>query len=679
MAYNFPYLKDSAFLKKFDKLKLKEQFVKIVVLNFKEIPIQEIQGKVTGGSFTFDGSSAMRRTANISFVLDDVINDFTTTQNLLSINKKIEVLVGFTNTTGEYTNYDKIWFPMGVYVIINVNISHNSGGITASLTLHDKMALLNGQCGGVFPASVILNEVQDMDEDGNIVIIQPTIYQIIQQVVNHFGGQQLGKIIITDVDDKIKQVMKWTGSTPLYLYQQTDDGTEYSHFDTNWNVVNEMHQQYGGPIQTFEYGEDIGYILTKFVYPTDLITNAGDTIVSVLDQIKNTLGNYEYFYDVHGNFRFQQIKNYLNTSYSTFVINEMTADNYLVDYTNGKSVYTFDDGEMIISYSNTPQYQQIKNDFMVWGKRTTISGQQLPIRYHLAIDKKPEVGNEYQVFFVRDPDDGLLKAKKPLKYNEYSDLPIKGEIGMYYYVREEDRIYEWNNEIHNFKPTAYTLETVTTNDFRTQLYMAGVASEPFGLDSNYYYTELQNEWPKLYNMRGTAPKFKDEVISQPSEIDYFLDFIDTSAALSEFSVDNIGRRTTVINDDSINCIFEPDNPNIVIIQSGSPTVDELEEECQARGQEYILVSTAIYDMLHPGGILRSAYEQIRKELYQYTSYNEQISLSMLPIYYLEPNTRITVRDPQIGIYGDYMIKSISLPLDTTGTMTLSCTRALERI
>lgn len=679
MAHNFPYLKDSAFLKKFDKLKLKEQFVKIVVLNFKEIPIQEIQGKVTGGSFTFDGSSAMRRTANISFVLDDIINDFTTTQNLLAINKKIEVLVGFTNTTDEYTNYDKIWFPMGVYVIINVNISHNSGGTTASLTLHDKMALLNGQCGGVFPASVILNEVQDMDEDGNIVIIQPTIYQIIQQVVNHFGGQQLGKIIITDVDDKIKQVMKWTGSTPLYLYREFNGGTEYNHFDTDYSVIQGLINDHGGTYQTFEYGEDIGYILTKFVYPTDLITNAGDSIVSILDQIKNTLGNYEYFYDVHGNFRFQQIKNYLNTSYSTFVINEMTADNYLVDYTNGKSVYTFDDGEIIISYSNTPQYQQIKNDFMVWGKKTTISGQQLPIRYHLAIDKKPEIGNEYQVFFVRDPDDGLLKAKKPLKYNEHSDLPLKGEIGMYYYVREEDKIYEWNNETHEFKSTAYTLETVTTNDFRTQLYMAGVASEPFGLDSNYYYTELQNEWPKLYNMRGSAPNFKDEVISQPSEIDYFLDFIDTSAALAEFSVDNIGRRTTVINDDSINCIFEPDNPNIVIIQSGSPTVDELEEECQARGQEYILVSTAIYDMLHPGGILRSAYEQIRKELYQYTSYNEQISLSMLPIYYLEPNTRITVRDPQIGIYGDYMIKSISLPLDTTGTMTLSCTRALERI
>jgi len=46
---------------------------------------------------------------------------------------------------------------------------------------------------------------------------------------------------------------------------------------------------------------------------------------------------------------------------------------------------------------------------------------------------------------------------------------------------------------------------------------------------------------------------------------------------------------------------------------------------------------------------------------------------------LEPNTRISVTDPVSGISGDYMINTISLPLDINGTMTLSCTRALERI
>ena len=129
----------------------------------------------------------------------------------------------------------------------------------------------------------------------------------------------------------------------------------------------------------------------------------------------------------------------------------------------------------------------------------------------------------------------------------------------------------------------------------------------------------------------------------------------------------------------VNCIFEPDNPDIVIIQAGTAETSEIREECENRKQEYVQVKTELYSLLSNGGSLRSAYEQMRKELYQYTNYNEQVSLTMLPVYYLEPNIRITIRDVESGIYGDYMIKSFSLPLDVNGTMSLSCTRALERI
>lgn len=678
MTHDFPYLKDSAFLKKFDETKLKEQYVKIIVLTFDEMPIQEIQGKVTGGSFTLDGSSGMRRTGNLSMVADEYENDLTDTKHLLSINKKVEVLIGFINTTDEYTEYEMLWFPQGTYVIISPNILHNSSGINISLTLHDKMALLNGECGGTLPASVVFNEIEDIDEDGNIQITEPTIYQIIQELVNHFGGEQLGKIIISDVDSRIKKVMKWTGATPLYLYQEpAADGTIYSSFSTNYSELAARQAQGGGTIKEFSYGQDIGYILTDFIYPGELVGNAGDTVVTILDQIKNTLGNYEYFYDVDGNFRFQEIKNYLNTSYSTFLINEINANNYLVDYTSGKSVYTFEDANIIQSYSNSPQYQQIKNDFLVWGKRTSIDGKDIPIRYHLAIDSKPVVGNSYKVFFFIDPDDGITKAKKPVEFSSKSNFPDKGEAGIYYYAADTGIIYKWATDVKTYEQTPYTIETIRATDYRTELYMAGVASEPFGLDSNYYYTELKNEWPKLYDMRNQ--EFFEGVLDQPSDIDFFLDFIDTPTAISEFSVQNIGRRTTTLVDDSINCIFEPDNPDIVIIEAGGEDADSLQRECEARKQEYAQVRSEVYTMLMNGGALKSAYEEIRKELYQYTNYNEQISLTALPIYYLEPNVRITVRDNQSGIYGDYMVKSISLPLDINGTMSLSCTRALERI
>jgi hypothetical protein len=121
------------------------------------MPIAEIQGKVLSGNISLDGSSAMRRTANISLVADEYENDLTDTKHLLSINKKIEILIGFTNTTEEYKSFPILWFPQGTFVIITPNISHGMNGINISLTLHDKMALLNGECGGTLPASIIFH------------------------------------------------------------------------------------------------------------------------------------------------------------------------------------------------------------------------------------------------------------------------------------------------------------------------------------------------------------------------------------------------------------------------------------------------------------------------------------------------------------------------------------------
>jgi hypothetical protein len=47
----------------------------------------------------------MRRTCNISLIADINNNNLNNIKNLLSINKKIDILIGFTNSTEQYTNY----------------------------------------------------------------------------------------------------------------------------------------------------------------------------------------------------------------------------------------------------------------------------------------------------------------------------------------------------------------------------------------------------------------------------------------------------------------------------------------------------------------------------------------------------------------------------------------------
>lgn len=727
------YLNDREFLKELDLTTLKTQYIKITVLDWNENPLQDITGKATGGSINIDGSSAIRRTANLSLFLPDTENNVTNPNHLLSINKKVSVAIGIDNSTDKYTEYERLWFPMGVYVIIQPSISHATGGTTISLQLKDKMCLLNGECGGTLPASVTFNEIETVDGDGNIIITYPTMYQIIQEAVNHWGGEQLGKIIISDLDTRVKKVMKWIGNVPLYCYNE-NNGIE---FTTNENKVEELlaagyYETNNSEIVSnggkgyikYESGRDVGYIYSDFYYTGgDLVVDAGGTVCDALDAIKNALGNYEYFYDLEGNFVFQEIKNYLNTSQSTVEIDKLNNNDYLVDQQYGKTVYNFDDSTLITAYNNNPQFNMIKNDFIVWGQRKDANDQTWPIRYHLAIDEKPEINKEHLVFKYADPEDGLVKAKATMNFESTDDLPAEGQVGVFYSVKKladiytssetdsrqiyDDRkedikaqsggtVYRWDAQNKKYvEILGGTLETVTSKDWRTELYLQGADAEPWGIDSNYYYTELQNEWPKLYDIWGEVEKhrlnsadntmetyytedFYDEVRNTPSDCDFFLDFIDTTAAISEFSVKNIGRRTKVLSDDSINCLFAPNIPDWIIIESSQDDTHERVKEAQDRGQNFTQVNPNIYSMLAGGGNKYAAYDAVRDLLYQYTSYNESISLQCIPIYYLDVNTRIGVNDPESNIYGDYMIGTISIPLDIGSTMTISATKALEK-
>lgn len=1169
MKRNYVYLNDLDFLKKINSDRQQTQYVKITLLDWEENPIEEIQGLTTGGSINLNGDSAVRRTCNLSmYVYKENYMRITDPNNMISINKKIFLEVGLKNNTDKYTNYDIIWQPQGIYVITACGTSHSTSGITLNINLQDKMCLLNGTCGGVLPSSIQFDRYDTIDESGAYVTLRPTIVQIIRELVNHWGNEQLGKIIIKDIDERIKCAMRWIGDTPIYTYN--DEG-QY-HMTTNKSIA----EQYA--YTEYNWGEDVGYIFTDFTYPGDLIANPGDTICTILDKIKSTLGNYEYFYDVDGNFHFQEIKNYLNITQATTDLNNMHNEQYLVDISKGQNVYNFKDSKLFTSYSNSPNYSNIKNDYVVWGIRQNTEGIRVPIRYHLAIDSKPQIGNIYNVFFYDDPDDGLIKAKVPIEFVDKSHFPTKGTEGCFYMDKTSNIIYKWDSEIEDFvivsggeiepydtknefpqtgeqgvvyvdnstaktynwglnktsehfrevqeelnelsttyyanlqnvysnientdgtihslqnslvevnntitpieqniakttnekkeaerqkqrnldeadalqdqydedlkqKPIveaeianlnneltelinlnkatvngelinvtnaenanilsikvygkttqraipsmtrpiqvfpltgsisitastrtglentlyyyldngkfaladdyikdgilinnygkytllgyenwivttttsnyiefsydapieagialktyssyfpntedcridvtgtiisirvpksmnittkeelnnwiinsltqfaipvdvyyklatsketeiasvgilktynpetiisndissqieltymtntysqeitdvkaelnvqekklktinkeiaelpdtiqihldiaqqltgdimvmeqnltrlnnqlapleaqrAETVEAITaqegykddyvnqenvltydynedyaaiaatqyeyvetsliamdkvqTTDWRSELYLQGAAAEPLGVSSNYYYPELAAEWPKIYDMKKNhyldaqgniiyTGGFKDEILANPSNMDYFLDFIDSDAAISQFNVNAIGRRSIVESNDGFNCVFEPVIPDYVIIESGQEDTREKREECEKKGQAYIQVEPAIFNTLATGGASNGCFEEVKMLLYNYTGYNEQINLSMIPLYYLEPNIRIGVRDIEADISGDFIIKTISLPLAVGSTMSVSATRAIEKL
>ena len=792
LIVDYPYLFNSDFLLEVDQMHIKTQYVKVTLLSWEEEAIEEIQGKVISGNVNLDGNSAIRRTAQLSLFIPSSEVDYTNAASLISINKKIKLEIGIKNTLNKYTDYDILWFPLGLYVVSSVSISQGLTGTDVSLSLKDKMCLLNGECGGVLPASITFSEIETSSNlSDEIKIEQPTIYQIIQELVNHWGGEQLGRILISDIENRIRQVVRWNGEQSIYLGRISSEKGQGS-YDYS------LSQKEG--YKEYIKGQDLGYVYTNFVYPGELIGNAGSTITEILDKIKNTLGNYEYFYDVEGNFHFQEIKNYLNTSESSVILQEINRTNIYSDKDNsidsksysvtrgkGKSVYNFNDSQAVISYNNNPQYNNIKNDFIIWGMRTTLSGQKLPFRYHVAIDQKPKIPNEYYLVYLYEDSDGVplatanqvlgtkydtLKIINQIKDIQQTILPVVTQLYNTVQIEINEAFVPIKNYLINITTTAVTaieetmkgltcesqfdeewsttitvidgesytnegilnsykndlkkivgtyqtnfdkiiglndfpeiskayvntafthisdildsmpkLDAIKPTDWRTVLYLQGVESDLLGTDTSYYYTELANEWRKLYDITGNPQGFRESVKACPTDIDFFLDFIDTQDGLNQYSVSNIGRRSKVVVDESINCMFEPEVNDIIFINTDKNnaeglTPEEQKQECDNKGAEYCRLPDEVYNALVLGGYYNGADIMMKDLLYQYTNFNESISLTCMPIYYLEPNTRITVHSTQAGISDDFIIQSISIPLDNNGTMTINANRASTKI
>lgn len=391
------YLKDTKFLSMLDEMRIKKHYARLTVLTFiDEKPIREIQGIATAGSCTVNGQAALRRTISLTVSNIENENDITNVENLISLNKKVRVEIGLENPFQEYKCYgDIIWFPLGLYVITQATTSTTASSSNISISGKDKMSLLDGTCGGTLPAAATFHETQYEDENGDIRVEDVPIFTIIKECVTHFGKEPEQNVIINDVDMTAKLSIKYTGQNPIWFSK------DYKSFVISETAPkNEDFLQY-----KFIYGQDVGYQETDFTYPGELVFSAGDTVVNVLDKIIETLGNYEYFYDLDGHFVFQQKQNYLNYYYTP--ITQVNDNFYIKAFSDSKYYYSFIDAKDAISYYNSPKYENIKNDFIIWGDKTDANGITKTIQYHLAIDEKPQIDLANQ--YMWDIQDGTGK------------------------------------------------------------------------------------------------------------------------------------------------------------------------------------------------------------------------------------------------------------------------------
>ena len=635
----FEYINDMDFLTALDKLRIKSHYAKIVLLSFDEKPIREIQGNITGGNLSVNGSSSVRRTINLTMLADETNSDLENIDNEISINKKVRVYVGYKNPLKSYAQYgDIIWFKCGMYVLSSANISRSTSGWTISISGKDKMCLLDGTVGGTFPASVTFHESYIYDNDGNLTIVNPTIFQIIYEAVNHWGGEAMENIIISDLEETVRLLVKYIGGKPIYF------NNDYTSFDFTPSADFPESNM-------VSYGEDAGYRLVDFTYPGELILDAGDTVTDLLDKITTVLGNYEYFYDLDGRFVFQEIKNYLNTGSP---LDELSEEDYTKSYNNAKFMYSLTDLDTTTAITRNPNFDNIKNDFYVWGKRITSNDVEVDIRYHLAIDTKPDIEMAGQYMWaVRDSETGLL-------------------------IR-----YDFNQISSDYTVAGYEVELVgiPCDEWREELYRRAMnAQVTNSVYDNYYDSELIAEWRRLYNPMNenwnSYDHWNPDVFNNPENINYWLDFIDTGSEMGRYSIGEIGRRTMIESSDNYSSIYNQSPPDIIFIDGYNQ--EELEHYTMM-GQKFFILTSEYQDLFIASSTGTSCFDKIREMLYQNLNYNTTISITCLPKYYVEPNNIIHIEDRKSNINGNYQITQFTLPLTYNGTMSITATQVLTRI
>ncbi len=524
-------LLDQNFLVKLYSSQTREVYAKVTLLDFDENALADYEGKISQGSVNLDGSSAIRRTCSLTVVAElDEVQSY-----MWALNSKFKMQVGLKNVLkSDYPDYpDVIWFPMGIYFITSFNINRGTTQTTISIQGKDKMALLSGDLGGTIPALTWdFGSIDETDASGKTTTKKYLIKNIIREAVHEFAHEPFHNIIINDIDDEGLELLQYNYSKPMYLlndvkadvvtqftlnakqgtyYKLNEDYTldgrtvTFEDNDFEFDTRNSLLESKPTYFTTIEYlphdtttpcerpytcikaeqGDTIGYRNTDLVYAGDLISSVGESVVSMLDKIKNMLGDYEYFYNLEGQFVFQRKKISLQHPWNVLKKDSDTGEQYVdTDLYANQYEFEFDNNSIVTSFSNTPNISNVKNDFVVWGTKKGNNNNQTPVHCRYAIMDKPTRYKSY---------DGEVYVTD-MEYTIPGDTNVK--------VRDwRELIYQMAIDYRKHMHDAETPDAET--DFIDSFLPVIAQNNPEYIDGQtgyeQFYVDMEGFWRLLYN------------------------------------------------------------------------------------------------------------------------------------------------------------------------------------
>lgn len=724
-------LLDLEFLRKLDLMRNKATYAKIILLTWDENPVYEIQGKITAGSINIDGASAVRRTCSLTMVSPDV--DITNTYWALKNKFKLEV--GVENTIdSQYP--DIIWFKQGTFVFTSLNMNVQSNNFTISLNGKDKMCLLNGEVGGSVNASTDFGKLEEYEtlDNGEIIrnIIDIPISDIIKNAIHTFAGEPLSNIILNDIDNYGLELLEYRGDKehPMYMPRRVDSG-EVSNMTTNGNQeyyktkdcsesnkikVSDANIIYydrtgestntptsvwakdseNNPIEyniiKIVYGETAGYRRTPLTYPGELVANVGEPLTSILDKIKNMFSDFEYFYDIDGRFIFQKKKTYINTSFNNLKIDENKIYAEDAKYTSSVA-YTFENGILLSAFTDAPQILNIRNDFSIWGKRKEVGGEELRVHMRYAIDFKPIYYKtlDGKIFTSEQYDWRELIYQMALDYFKYNHIKdnftqLIAAANPQHYPTGITGYETYYTDMQGFWRQLYfpglMNNTLITESEKKQAARALLSEAKAEITEAAIQEKIQNHFDeiiKYYKRDYKDDGYNINIDKYPETLNFWFDFMSVDGEMGKYAISAIGNRPKAINDDKVTGIYFQKTPTVLFITPEEYAKMDFKDYADMTGYTFIQLTPSMENYFTISAQGKSAKDELDNLLYQHTYATETVNLTAVPIYYLQPNTRIFVKDDNTGVNGEFIVSKITVPLQYNGTTSITTTRAVERI
>lgn len=286
------------------RLKSKVAYCKVEILNSDYKTIDMLEGSILSGNYSINSESAIRRTCNITMVLNkkSVFNE------TLYYNNFLKVYLGFNSIK----NNNILYYCMGIYAFEKESFKYDPSTNEVSFSLSDLCSLLDNEHYGTDYGALSSSIYAINPKTGEREILQNIVKKLLKEFSEN--NQCLGKPKINFNNCRISPIGRANGR-----------GDDY---------------------------EKLGYEYRWDELPYDLDFSADSSFLDKLTQIKDLYGVYEFFFDVDGNFIFQEIPH---------TDDDMVAlDNDIVS-------------ELVLSESTDRNIYDVKNVIEVWGKSVDIS------------------------------------------------------------------------------------------------------------------------------------------------------------------------------------------------------------------------------------------------------------------------------------------------------------------